>query len=96
MAQRDPDRYMQGDDGLIVEKVGSWAVDKLELLTDYVFASGAARRGYERTGTAFIDPFCAAGRSYRRDGYLPAATFSLCYSITTRTRCAKSARLDQS
>ena len=27
MAQRDAERYAQGDDGLIVEKVGSWAVD---------------------------------------------------------------------
>jgi hypothetical protein len=34
MAQRDPDRYTQGDDGLVVEKVGSWAVDKLKILTD--------------------------------------------------------------
>ena len=67
MAQRDPDRYMQGDDGLLVERVGPWAVKKLELLTDYVFASGAARQGYERTGTALIDPFCASGRSYLRN-----------------------------
>ena len=67
MAQRDPDRYMQGDDGLIVEKVGPWAVKKLELLTDYVFASGGARQGYERSGTALIDPFCASGRSYLRN-----------------------------
>jgi three-Cys-motif partner protein len=67
MAQKDPNRYMQGDDGLIVEKVGSWAVKKLEPLTDYVFASGAARQGYERTGTALIDPFCASGRSYLRN-----------------------------
>ena len=55
MARRDPDRYMQGDDGLIVEKIGSWAVKKLELLTDYVFASGGARQGYERTGTALTE-----------------------------------------
>jgi three-Cys-motif partner protein len=67
MPQRDPDRYTQGDDGLIVEKVGSWAVKKLELLTDYVFASGGTRKGYERTGTALIDPFCASGRSYLRN-----------------------------
>ena len=67
MARRDPDRYMQGDDGLIVEKIGSWAVKKLELPTDYVFASGGARQGYERTGTALIDPFCASGRSYLRN-----------------------------
>ena len=39
MAQRDPERYTQGDDGLIAEKVGSWAVDKLKIVTDYVYAS---------------------------------------------------------
>jgi hypothetical protein len=44
MAQRDPERYTQGDDGLIVEKVGSWAVEKLEIVTDYVYASGGARK----------------------------------------------------
>jgi len=36
MAQRDPERSTQGDDGLIAEKVGSWAVDKLKIVTDYV------------------------------------------------------------
>src|SRR5438445_72146 len=30
MVHRDPERYTQGDDGLIVEKVGSWDVDKLK------------------------------------------------------------------
>lgn len=34
--QRDPEQYTQGDDGLIAERVGSWAVEKLKLLTDYV------------------------------------------------------------
>jgi hypothetical protein len=29
MPQRDPDQYTQGDDGLIVEKVGSWAIEKV-------------------------------------------------------------------
>jgi len=67
MAQRDPERYTQGDDGLIVEKVGSWAVEKLEIVTDYVYASGGARKKYSGTGAAYIDPFCAAGRSLIRD-----------------------------
>jgi three-Cys-motif partner protein len=62
MAQRDPERYTLGDDGLIVEKVGSWAVDKLKIVTDYVFASGGARRKYAETGAAYIDPFCGPGR----------------------------------
>jgi hypothetical protein len=35
MAQRDPERYTQGDDGLIAEKVGSWAVDKLKIATTF-------------------------------------------------------------
>src|SRR5215467_10527461 len=67
MPQRDPDRYTQGDDGLIVEKVGSWAVEKLKIVTDYVYASGGARKKYLRTGAAYIDPFCASGRSLIRD-----------------------------
>jgi three-Cys-motif partner protein len=67
MAQRDPDRYTQGDDGLIVEKVGSWAVDKLKIVTDYVYASGGARSHYARPGTAYIDVFCGPGRSLVRD-----------------------------
>ena len=66
MAQRDPERFTQGDDGLVVEKVGSWAVDKLEVLTDYVYASGGARKKYAGTGAAFVDPFCGSGRSLIR------------------------------
>ena len=67
MPQRDPEQYTLGDDGLIVEKVGSWAVDKLEVLTRYVYASGGARKKYLDTGAAYIDPFCGAGRSLIRD-----------------------------
>jgi len=67
MVQRDPDQYTQGDDGLIVEKVGSWAVEKLKIVTDYVYASGGARKKYLGTGAAYIDPFCASGRSLIRD-----------------------------
>jgi len=66
MPQRDPEQYTQGDDGLIVEKVGSWAIDKLKLVTDYIYASGGARKKYLGTGAAFIDPFCGAGRSLIR------------------------------
>ena len=67
MRQRDPERYTQSDDGLIAEKVGSWAVDKLEIVTDYVFASGGARKKFAGTGAAYIDPFCGPGRSLIRD-----------------------------
>lgn len=67
MAQRDQERYTQGDDGLIVEKVGSWAIDKLKIVTDYVYASGGARSHYGRPGATYIDPFCGPGRSLIRD-----------------------------
>lgn len=66
MPPRDPEQYTQGDDGLIVEKVGSWAVEKLKLVTDYVYASGGARKKYLGTGAAYIDPFCGSGRSLIR------------------------------
>lgn len=66
MPQRDPEQYTQGDDGLIVEKVGSWAVEKLKLVTDYVYASGGARKKFLGTGAAYIDPFCGSGRSLIR------------------------------
>jgi three-Cys-motif partner protein len=66
MPQRDPEQYTQDDDGLIVEKVGSWAVEKLKLVTDYVYASGGARKKYLGTGAAYIDPFCGSGRSLIR------------------------------
>jgi three-Cys-motif partner protein len=62
MAQKDPEQYTQGDDGLIAGKVGSWAVEKLKLITDYVYASGGARKKYLGTGAAYIDPFCGPGR----------------------------------
>ena len=66
MSPRDPEQYTQGDDGLPVEQVGSWAVDKLKLLSDYVYASGGARKKYLSAGAAFIDPFCGPGRSVIR------------------------------
>lgn len=66
MSQRDPERYTLGDDGLIVEKVGSWAVNKLKLVTDYVYASGGARNNFARSGAAYIDVFCGPGRSLVR------------------------------
>jgi three-Cys-motif partner protein len=66
MAQRDPERYTQGDDGLIVEKVGRWAITKLKILTDYAYASGGARKNFYRPGTGFIDVFSGPGRSLLR------------------------------
>ena len=67
MAQRDPELYTEGDDGLIVQKVGSWAIDKLKIVTDYVYASGGARSHYTKSGAAYIDVFCGPGRSLIRD-----------------------------
>jgi three-Cys-motif partner protein len=67
MPQRDPEQYTLGDDGLIVEKVGSWAGEKLKLVTDYVYAAGGARKKFLGTGAAYIDPFCGSGRSLIRN-----------------------------
>ena len=46
---------------MIVEKVGSWAVDKLEVLTRYVYASGGARKKYLDTGLPTSIRFAALG-----------------------------------
>jgi three-Cys-motif partner protein len=62
----DPERYVIGDDGLLVEKVGPWAKDKLEIIGDYVQISGATRRKYRKNRPAFIDVFCGPGRSLIR------------------------------
>jgi three-Cys-motif partner protein len=62
MAQRD-EHYSLDDQGLLVENVGSWAIQKLKIVTDYVQASGAARRRYLGSGAAYIDVFCGPGRS---------------------------------
>ena len=62
----DPERYQTGDDGLLVEKVGPWAKDKLEIVSDYVQISGATRRMYRENQPAFIDVFCGPGRSLVR------------------------------
>jgi three-Cys-motif partner protein len=63
---RDPERYEQGDDGLIVEKVGRWAEQKIKIVTDYVFAAGGARKNY-RGPKPYIELFCGPGRSAIRD-----------------------------
>jgi three-Cys-motif partner protein len=62
MAQQG-DQYSLDEDGLWVEHVGPWATDKLKIVTDYIQASGAARRRYLASGAAYIDVFCGAGRS---------------------------------
>jgi three-Cys-motif partner protein len=62
----DPERYVIGDDGLLVEKVGPWAKDKLEIVGNYIQISGATRRKYRTNRPAFIDVFCGPGRSLVR------------------------------
>src|SRR5712691_3551896 len=80
MVRRD-DRYSLDEQGLPVENVGPWATDKLKIVTDYIQASGGARRRYLRSGAAYIDVFCGPGRSRIRttgkfiDGS-PLAAFS--------------------
>lgn len=55
--------YALGDDGLIVEKVGPWAKEKLRILTHYIQISSAARRKFLRNEPAYLDVFCGPGRS---------------------------------
>jgi three-Cys-motif partner protein len=62
MVQKD-EHYSLDEQGLLVENVGPWARDKLKIVTDYIQASSAARRGYLGTGAAYIDVFCGPGRS---------------------------------
>src|SRR3984957_15577359 len=62
MRQKD-EHYSLDDQGMLVENVGPWAVDKLKIVTDYIQASGAARRRYLGSGAAYIDVFCGPGRS---------------------------------
>lgn len=62
MAQRS-EHYSLDEQGLLVESVGPWAVDKLKIVTDYIQASSAARRRYLGSGAAYIDVFCGPGRS---------------------------------
>jgi three-Cys-motif partner protein len=66
MVQRD-ERYTLDEQGLLVEKVGPWARDKLKILADYIHASGGARSKYPLHGPAYIDVFCGPGRSLIRD-----------------------------
>jgi three-Cys-motif partner protein len=62
MAQKE-ERYSLDENGLLVENVGPWAIDKLKIVTDYIQASSAARRRYLGSGTAYIAPFCGPGLS---------------------------------
>jgi hypothetical protein len=62
MVQRG-EHYSLDERRLLVENVGPWATEKLKIVTDYIQASGAARRRYLGSGAAYIDVFCGPGRS---------------------------------
>jgi three-Cys-motif partner protein len=62
MVQKD-EHYSLDEQGLLVENVGPWATDKLKIVTDYIQASGGARRKYLATGASYINVFCGPGRS---------------------------------
>lgn len=57
--------YFQDENGLWVEKVGSWAKEKQKIITDYVQIASATRRKYKHC--SFIDVFSGPGRSQIRD-----------------------------
>jgi three-Cys-motif partner protein len=59
-------QYVTGDDGLAVEKVGTWAKRKHKILTDYAFAAGGPRTRFCKNCAAYIDVFCGPGRSLIR------------------------------
>jgi three-Cys-motif partner protein len=56
-------KYEAGPDGWPVEEVGPWAKKKLKVLADYIGASSAARRKFNRSESSYIDVFCGAARS---------------------------------
>ena len=63
----DPERYLIGDDGLMVEKVGPWAKDKLEIV-------GGTSRSQEPQGgsivrTSQLSLMFSAARADRWSGY---------------------------
>jgi three-Cys-motif partner protein len=63
----DPEQYVIGDDELVVEKVGPWVKDRLDIIAGYVQITGATRRKYSRNRPAFIDIFSGPGRSLIRE-----------------------------
>src|SRR5260370_7866624 len=66
MVQRD-EHYTLDEQGLLVEKVGPWAKDKLKILADYIHAAGGAGSKYPLHGPTYIDVCCGPGRSVIRD-----------------------------
>jgi hypothetical protein len=62
----NPERYVIADDGLLAEKVGPWAMEKLDIVASYIQISGPTRRKYRDNRPAFIDVFSGPGRSLIR------------------------------
>ncbi len=63
-----------GDDGLVVQDVGAWALEKHGFLQRYIEASSGPRRtfltprdGYPPAGAGFIDLFAGPGRARIRE-----------------------------
>jgi hypothetical protein len=61
----------KGDDGLIADDIGPWALEKHKYLCRYIDISRATRKKYlppqGQGGSAFFDLFCGTGRSWVRD-----------------------------
>jgi three-Cys-motif partner protein len=57
---------VDGDDGMLVEDVGSWAKEKHDCLVRYLDISRGVRRGFvrpDKAGATYIDLFCGTGRA---------------------------------
>ncbi|GMB81221.1 hypothetical protein NN6n1_20040 [Shinella zoogloeoides] len=60
---------VDGDDGLLVEEVGSWAKQKHDYLVRYLDISRSVRKkfiGPRKGGATYIDLFCGPGRAVVR------------------------------
>lgn len=64
-------KLVDGDDGLPVELVGTWAKEKVDLLCKYIDISRSTRAKYlppiGTGGAAYIDLFCGPGRARIKD-----------------------------
>ncbi len=64
MATSDKDRYEIDEvDGLRRDIVGAWALEKHQRLRHYVDITRATRAKFARSNPAYVDLYCATGRS---------------------------------
>jgi three-Cys-motif partner protein len=60
-------KLTDGDDGLPVEEVGIWSLEKTDLLCSYIKITSATRKKYlppnGKGGACYIDLFCGPGRA---------------------------------